>query len=208
VNPEAEAARARAGLYRLLARMVAQEPDEAFIGELNAPDFLEATTALGLSPPPLPSQQDAQGTYEEWAAEYARLFILPGAPLQPTESVQRGEGRLWGEATVRVQKAYHEAGFALSPESHQIPDHLSVELEFMAHLATQEAELWEADSRQDAQTLQDRQRAFLRDHLGAWAVSFARKLREETSQHYYQYLAELLETVLESDTSFLTNPGA
>ena len=205
-NGKAEEARARAGLYRLVAQMVAQEPDEAFLRELNATGFRETVASLGLSPPPAPTSTEADVTCEELAVEYARLFLLPGAPLHPYESVQRGEGQLWGEATAGVQETYLEAGFELNPEVRHVPDHLAVELEFMAHLATKEAERLAAGSTEEAEALQKRQKSFLRNHLGTWAVAFAHTLKAETSQRYFQFLADLLETVIKSDAYFLDAP--
>nr|NIQ80522.1 hypothetical protein [Anaerolineae bacterium] len=133
----------------------------------------------------------------------ARLFLVPGTPLHPYESVQRGEGRLWGELTVQVQSTYREAGLQLVSEENQVPDHLTVELEFMEHLAGLEADRWLDNSPGEAETLRETQRAFLCDHLGAWAITFAQSLRDETLHPYFQFLAQLLETVVESDLAFL-----
>lgn len=200
---EAEVARARAGLYRVVAHMAAHEPDEAFLRALNTPPFRLALVNLGLSPPPVPLPREAESVCEALAVEYARLFLLPGTLLHPYESVQRGEGQLWGDLTVKVQQAYHDAGFTLASEVHQIPDHLALELEFMAHLASQEAWRWTAGAREDVEALKKRQKAFMRDHLGTWAVTFAHTLRAETNQQYFRFLADLLEIVTDSELFFL-----
>jgi TorA maturation chaperone TorD len=200
---EAEVARARAGLYRVVAHMAAHEPDEAFLRALNTPPFRLALVNLGLSPPPVPLPREAESVCEALAVEYARLFLLPGTLLHPYESVQRGEGQLWGDLTVKVQQAYHDAGFTLASEVHQVPDHLALELEFMAHLASQEAWRWTAGAREDVEALKKRQKAFMRDHLGTWAVTFAHTLRAETNQQYFRFLADLLEIVTDSELFFL-----
>lgn len=192
----AEAARKRARLYRLVARMVAHEPDEAFLRELNTPPFRLAVVNLGLTPPPAPLPREAESVCETLAVEYARLFLLSGTPLHPYESVQRGQGQLWGNLTVKVQQAYNDAGFTLVSEVNQIPDHLAMELEFMAHLATQEAWWWTEGVYEDAVALQVRQKVFLRDHLGTWAVAFAHTLKAETSQQYFHFLADMLDSLI------------
>jgi TorA maturation chaperone TorD len=207
VEQEFETARARVNLYGILAFMAGREPDETFLEKLNSPVFFKAAKELGLSPPQVPAPGEAEAFYEGLAAEFARLFIVPGTTLHPYESVQRGEGRLWGEVTVKVQQAYHEAGFELAPEVNPIPDHLAVELEFMSHLASQEADYWQAGSKEDAEAMQERQRSFLEEHLGQWSPSFARSLREETTHPYFIFLADMLEAVVESDGSFLADPS-
>lgn len=201
VEREAETARARASLYSLVAYMVGKEPSETFLEELNTPAFRDAAEDLGLSPLPLLTSEEAEAYTQEIKSEYARLFLVPGTPLHPYESVQRGEARLWGEFTVQVQQAYHDAGFTLSPETNQIPDHLAVELEFVSHLANEEADRWEESLIEEAKALKERQKHFLEEHLGAWAVQFVSLLKQETSHTYFTFLAEMLETVVESDLS-------
>lgn len=207
VEREEETTRARASLYRLLAFMVGREPDEAFLKEFDSGSFLDVATELGLRRPPVPAPEEAEAYCSELAAEYGRLFILPGSGLHPYESVQRGEGRLWGELTAEVQRLYREAGFELDPEAGQVPDHLAVELEFVAHLAAQEAEKWAAGSEEGAHALRERQRVFVNKHLGEWSIDFARSLRDETTHPYFVFLADMLETVVGSDGSFLGSPS-
>jgi TorA maturation chaperone TorD len=194
-------ARARASLYRLASRMVGREPDESFLNRLHSPPFKEAITGLGLSPPPLPSPEEAEDAFTEMDSEFARLFLLPGAPLQPFQSIRRGEERLWGETTVAVEQTYKEAGYELNPESGYIPDHLSVELEFMAHLAEEEASSMEAGDETKAKALEDIQRNFLKDYLGDWALEFAKNLEQETSHPYFRFVARLIQITLDSDLS-------
>lgn len=106
-----------------------------------------------------------------------------------------------GEFTVKVQRAYDDTGFTINPETNQAPDHLAVELEFVSHLANREADRWEGGSAEDAEALNKLQKNFLEEHLGAWAIPFARSVMKETSNSYFRFLAEMLETVVESDLS-------
>ena len=202
MSQEAEESRARAKLYALCAQMVAREPSLEFLQELKGAALFEIAEGLGLSPPPIPDPGEVEPVFESLRAEHARLFVLPGTPLRPYESVQRGEERLWGEATVAVQQAYGEAGFILEPGAGQVPDHLAVELEFMSQLALQEAEKCETGMSQEAEALRESQRSFLREHLGTWAPGLARAIKNETREPYFRFVAEMLATVMESDRDF------
>lgn len=203
MSREAEEARARANLYALCAHMVGREPSHDFLMVLNGAAFFEMVEDLGLTPPTIPDPGEAEAAYENLRAEHARLFVLPGTPLHPYESVQRGEERLWGEATAAVQGSYHEAGFVLSPEAGQVPDHLAVELEFMSKLALREAEKRETGRAEEAEALRGRQRSFFQEHLGAWALDFAEAMKSETREPYFRFVAEMLAAVVASDRDFL-----
>jgi len=64
---------------------------------------------------------------------YVNLFInaLPEVPCPPYGSFYL-EGILMGQSTVQVKNLYHEYGF----QTYEVPDHIAVELEFLAMLST------------------------------------------------------------------------
>lgn len=71
---------------------------------------------------------------------------------------------------------YRAFGMAAGDEERELPDHVSVELEFM-HLATYK-EAW-GRATGDAQASAicvEAERAFLRDHLGRWLGEFTRRV--------------------------------
>jgi TorA maturation chaperone TorD len=120
--------------------------------------------------------------------EYARLFVGPGRPVaHPYESVYR-EGKVMGDCTVAVRR--HYTAERLASEDHFLPDHIAVELEFMAHLARREAEALERDDENEALACLRRQEAFLREHLGRWLPSFCRKVLTSGAHPFYANLAE------------------
>lgn len=70
-------------------------------------------------------------------ARYRSLFAGAGQPpLSLYESLSRG-GRLLGPETRRVEQFYRAAGLELPPS--ELPDHVCLELAFLAHLAQQAA---------------------------------------------------------------------
>lgn len=79
-----------------------------------------------------------------FAVGYNRLFFGPGHVLVPPyESVHMSaNGLVMGQAAVDVSRKYREEGLAISPDFKNLPDHVVVELEFMAHLCIHEVEAW------------------------------------------------------------------
>lgn len=169
----AEEARARASGYELLALCV--NPPSA--------ELAEAVPRAGL---PLSLPFDPRALI----AEYHRLFVGPGAlPVPPYESVYREGWRVFGETTLKVKRQYEEAGYALDPSFTELPDHMAVELAFMALLAEEEARAWEAQDASAAFSWLDRERAFLGDHLTRWLPGFCDRLLASTEVPFYRGLA-------------------
>lgn len=138
-----------------------------------------------------------QGEPEKFLAdlklEYTRLFVGPyGLPVPPYESVYREPTRtVMGASTLDVLRRYEEAGFVLSPSFKELPDHVAVELEFLALLSSEEAEAWERGDVAESLRLLRSEEAFLRDHLGAWIGGFCDRLVSSTKGPFYQAMAEL-----------------
>jgi len=97
---------------------------------------------------------------------YSRLLAQSGRqPAALYESLHR-HGYLAGQITWEVEQRYRALG--LAPVDGELPDHASVELGFLEHLAFAEAEAETADDSHLSTRLRAEQRAFLRDHAGVW----------------------------------------
>jgi TorA maturation chaperone TorD/Fe-S-cluster-containing hydrogenase component 2 len=132
--------------------------------------------------------QDFARPQEGLEAEYTRLFVGPGRPVaHPYESVYR-EGRVMGDCTLAVRRSYAAEG--LAPEGHSLPDHVAVELDFMAHLARREAQAWERGDEEEALAYMRRQEAFLGEHLGRWLPRFCQQVLASEVHSFYANLAQ------------------
>ena len=92
---------------------------------------------------------------EDLAVEYARLFLGPDKHISPHESVHHERdggdwGALWGKSTVEVKKFIESAGLEYISEYSGMPDHISVELEFMQQATSREAQAWESNDSEGA----------------------------------------------------------
>jgi TorA maturation chaperone TorD len=151
--------------------------------------------AVGFGPP----------SATELTAEYHRLFVGPGAlPAPPYESVYREGWRVMGETTLDVRRRYEEAGYVFTPSVNEPPDHLAAELAFMALLAEEEAEAWEAEDASAALSWLERERGFLDDHLSRWLPAFCDRLLTSTDAPFYRGLAGALREFVALDAERVT----
>lgn len=146
------AARARSHLYALLGALIADGP---------RPDVVHRARAL-------PALAEAvAGDPDLLAAAHHHSLMFE---LSPHESVFRGEdGLLGGAIAAALRAAYARTGFAMGRTDLE-PDHLGLELSFLAHLAGLEAEARDATGRARAQRAQA---AFLDTHLLTWLPAAA-----------------------------------
>jgi len=138
-------------------------------------------------------------------AEYTRLFgglSQDVAPPPPFESVWR-EDRLVGEATLEVLDAYQQAGFADIDATPGPQDHLAVELKFMSLLALREQEAWLAGNETSVDTRLIQQRDFLDQHALTWIPQWAARIRKNSHEPFYRYLADLISAYLAMDRQHL-----
>jgi TorA maturation chaperone TorD/NAD-dependent dihydropyrimidine dehydrogenase PreA subunit len=131
--------------------------------------------------------------------EFTRLFLGPGRPVAHLyESVYR-EGRTMGETTLDVRRRLVEEG--LAPNSQRLPDHVSIELAFVAHLAAREALAWDGGDGAEAWRRLQQQESFLREHLCAWLPQFCHRILAGRPLVHYAELAQRAETFVTMDTA-------
>jgi TorA maturation chaperone TorD len=143
--------------------------------------------------------------------EFARIFVGPFfVPAPPYGSVYlEGARRVMGNSTVDARDHYRNAGFDLSEDYHEAPDHMAVELEFMHLLICQAAEAILGRDREGLLTALDRQRRFLTRHLGAWVEAFTDRVTEHAAIPFYRLLAQVTRSfVLEERQAMVERASA
>ena len=167
----------------------------------------EAARALGA---PIPEQalaaieeggrhatmNPAQGGADELEVEYNRLFVGPGMPrVYPYESLYRDSaGLVMGPSAGEVLQAYRRSGLAINTAFRDLPDHIAVELEFMARLCFEEARAGSAGRADLALRLKQEQRLFLNAHLASWLPALCERVIRETTSTMYRGVAEIAAT--------------
>jgi TorA maturation chaperone TorD len=141
---------------------------------------------LGLSPDEVAELRAAAAAAgaEALLEEYERLLVGPGrAPCPPYESLwrtdapRRERGRLMGSSAADAVRIYRELGLRLRPEAHELPDHLVVQLEALAHALEHD--------------VAGAARALARDHLSGWMPGFCAAVGVETGEPFYAVLSRL-----------------
>lgn len=181
----AKTAMERSALYGFLATVYRSEPSAESLGKLRDPAFQDA---FGLE---IKAGSEA-AMAEELAVEYAALFLGPGGHISPHESVHvKGGGQLLGSASSAV-KAYIEAcGFEYAAETHVLPDHISVELDFMAEVTRQESQAWTDQSWDKVQNCLAFEEEFSADHLRLWVPDFCQAVLASAEHPFYRQVVEI-----------------
>lgn len=200
----------RADAYRLLAAAFCQ-PCDAWREErlfLNLADLL-----TGLYPEARGAALRLASAYEtadheSLCVEAARLFVGPfQLAVPPYGSCHTDDGRrVMGDSTLAVQALYREWGFELAAGANEMPDHISVELEFMHILLHQLAKAYQADSKALVSRTVSALNRFMHRHLFPFASAMAHQLKEHARHDVYRSLADVLLIFLKGERETLQSP--
>lgn len=138
---------------------------------------------------------------EELKVEFARLFVGPfELKAPPYGSVYIDEGRrIMGDSTVEILKIYQQAGLTIRDEFKELPDHITVELEYMYYLIFKEAEAFEKSQQKEAIDSIKRQETFLKKFLGQWISPFCERINRGTANEFYRSLADCVLNFVTND---------
>ena len=192
----------RSNIYGLLALIYRREVTPDLLCQVKDPRFLGVFTDLGVEGIEAFLQSSEEKLIEDLTVEYARLFLGPGKHISPHESVhhQREDGdwgTLWGATTVEVKKFIEATGLEYEPDYKGMPDHVSVEFEFMAALARREAQAWAESDEAIAMSCTAMQKKFLEEHLIQWIPDFCEKVIQLAELPFYHAVAELTRSFIE-----------
>lgn len=192
---------ARAAVCRLLARVFSAKPTPALLEAIKEAGMADVLASLGAGFDEEFLAGDTQEQADELAVEYTRLFVGPGQHIAPYESVfVRGygesEAQLWGSATEAVESFYREAGLKMS-YGNEIPDHIGIELEAAAALASAQAEYLDRGDMAEAANLRTLEMRFAGEHLVAWLPGFAQAVAGQARSSFYRGMAQLVASLVD-----------
>ena len=202
----------RAAALGLLARGFAY-PVRAFQEELARGSFrrelLAALAALEAAPRrgALVAElgralEEVEGGPAVLEGEYTYLFARTVAS-PPNETSYGADQTFQRVRHLSDIAAFYAAfGFQVAQGLGELPDHVGVELEFLAVLYVKEAYARRRGWGQRAQVTADARQRFLKEHLGRWVPSFVQRLRAQARLPFYPALAAVAESVLAQDPAY------
>ena len=192
----------RSTIYGFLAAIYRQEVSSDLLQQIKDPRFLGVFNQLGIELNNGFFEKPEKELLDALAMEYARLFLGPGKHISPHESVHHKRddgqwGQLWGASTAEVKKIIESAGLEYKTEYTGIPDHISVELEFMQQVVIREEQAWQENDRETARLCQENEKEFVDQHLSGWIPDFCEKVVTEADLPFYREMAKLTRTFIE-----------
>jgi len=201
----------RSNIYGLLAAIYRREMTAGLLKQIKDPSMLGVLSNLGLKLNNGFLETPEHQLLEDLAVEYARLFIGPGKHISPHESVHHKRddgqwGQLWGQSTAEVKKFIESAGLSYQSEYTGLPDHISVELEFMQQVTLAEEKAWEGDDKNLALACLEKEKKFIEEHLAGWIPVFCEKVINGAELPFYRLMAELTKKFIEFEKNEVGRP--
>jgi len=185
-----------------------QYPDKEFIGHLQNGNlyftiqgYLEDVFANNINEGLLEELDDllkeysstnTENLFSDLKTEYHRLFIGYKKLLAPPYASVYWDstGKLMKEPAILLKKLYKEWGFEVSKDYKDLPDHISLQLEFLYQLG----EIMNKDSEY---ILYDVQKRVIDDIILKWIYKFAENINNYQSLKFYGLMVKILVNVLE-----------
>jgi TorA maturation chaperone TorD len=204
--------RARSDVYRFLAACFCLPEKEAFLKEEVFDNLSRALERVCTSARAFAGKMKSAAfasTEEDLRVEYARLFVGPQELLAPPYGsvYLEKERSVMGSSTIGVKKIYEQEGLLVDQESHELPDHISVELEFVHYLIGRELAALESGNRREAIDYIQKQKHFLYDYVLPWAPSLCADILKNTESEYFTSLAGCVNFFLHDSESELQEPS-
>lgn len=147
----------------------------------------------------LPSKQDIKPLM----VDYAKLFVGPFELLAPPYGSIYLEGgkKLLGDSSADVEQWYAEEGIKVDIK--EIPDHITIELEFMYLLISKKNDAISKDDANMVRHYQQKELSFLNIHLGNWVMDFTKQVEKHAKTEYYKKIAQITSTFIRNDNEYL-----
>jgi TorA maturation chaperone TorD len=193
---------AHQSLYRFLAACFARplaphEREAASVAGIADTDAWPRDGELSAVLQNLTSESDPHACEQE----FMELFKVPGGRyVAPYESVfrdvreiegQRVGGLLLGQSAVDVQKWYRLAALEFKDDCKELPDHIAIELEYLAHLCGKEREFAAAGDESHRRRAQEMQRDFLAAHVCSWIGALRDRIAQKARGAFYRAVADM-----------------
>ncbi len=203
--------RARGDCYRLLAACFYQPEKDVFLRDDIFNNIALLLNVVSPEASALASQMAeafSRDSEEELSVDYAKLFVGPNELLAPPYGsvYLDGDRRVMGDSTMEVIRFYEGEGLAMDGDFRNLPDHITVELEFMYYLIFKEIEALEKLDFAGARAFVDKQERFLEGFLNRWIEPFCDKMAAGANSGFYRTLAGCSAAFIKDSQAAVTLP--
>lgn len=182
--------------YQLFSLLLMRPIDEATAEWLESEEAAAVLDRLGIAPAAF-----AESSLDKLNRDRTYLFraLAPGVGAQPPYESYWLAKTDAESVIVSLRECYRAAGMEVDAAAHDRPDFLGVEVAFMATLAEQERLADQEGDCDGAENLRGLQRAFLSEHLGAWAPAYLASARPMAETRFYSDVLDALNAFLAQD---------
>jgi TorA maturation chaperone TorD len=204
-----ERVRSREDTYGFLAGIFREELTAEQIKEMIDSDMLNLMVDAGCSIDcSFLRNKSVEHIEEELACEYAVLFIGPGEHIPPYESIYVPDstgkvGYYWGECTVDMKNWVEHYGVGISERFESLPDHISIQLEFMQKVIEQERLAWERGDTGPTGRCIEVERTFFHKHINKWVPAFCDRVMQAANLDFYREVARLTRDFIQEEERLL-----
>lgn len=178
---------------RTLARLAADVLREEVQATATTPGFGELPVAhLDLRPALAALPSSMATLHEEFNRVFGLVYARDCTPYE-TEYLSADEPFHRAQQMADIAGFYQAFGLRPSAKHPERPDHVALQLEFMAVVLTKKRLAGEQpDAEHLVSTCDEVQRAFVRDHLAPWLPSFATNLSRKAGSGFYAEVGRFL----------------
>lgn len=224
-NTEIEFATARGAIYEFLSASFSEPPCCEMLkavlsaiaeGEGSITEIFEAADRLSLEDLRVCAQEalESDAKMKVLRQEFMDLFKVPGGKyVAPYESVYRDSreiegtqvsGLLMGSSAIDAQRWYRLGAAEMTDHIKELPDHIAVELGFMAYLCRTEQEFQSTGDRDHAQRAREMEHDFLEAHILSWVGDLCDRIRKKSNHVYFNSVGQLALSFAEHDLRLLS----
>ena len=193
MNDQKQTLLAQAILYKTLSAGFAY-PDAEMIAAWRDGSFAEtitdALTSLAIDDTPTNALTRTETDEPNLDEEYSFLF-LRGGGVAPYESSYLNRNLASNNELADVTGFYRAFGFEVAERAKELPDHVAVELEFLALLCAKEAYAIENDWHEQTEICAQARHDFIAQHLGLWLNQFGERAQKQARLGFYSALAQI-----------------
>jgi len=147
-----------------------------------------------------------KSSLQSLTVEHARLFIGPFQLVAPPYGSIHLDGArtVMGDSTAMVAAFYHSCGLHLADDFHELPDHFTVELEFMSFLAFKQRQAEISSNKSEVARYISLQREFLERFLMPWLEPFTSAIITDGEAPFYEAIARCTAAFIVADFEALS----